>query len=57
MPIMPSKAGSNTWHIFFSVTVNGKLEYFKEEFEGSIKEAIFYEMQIRALAKDNCYLS
>jgi len=52
MPIMPSKTGPNTWLICYSVKVDGELKFVKEEFEGSIREAMFHEMQLRGLAKD-----
>jgi len=52
MPIMPSKTCANTWLICFSIKVDGELKYVKEEFVGSIKEAMLYEMQIRGLEKD-----
>jgi hypothetical protein len=52
MPIMPSNTGSNTWTICFSHKVNGELKFFKEEFVGSIREAMFLEMQLRGLARD-----
>jgi len=52
MPVMPLNSDSNTWLICFSHKVNGEYKLFKEEFVGTIKEAMFREMQLRGLAKD-----
>ena len=52
MPIMPIKTDSHTWLICFSYTLDGKSRFVKEEFTGSIREALFYEVQLRDLAKD-----
>jgi hypothetical protein len=54
MPIMPSKTAENTWNIYFSVKVDGEVRFVNEEFVGTIREALFYEMQLRGLAKDGC---
>lgn len=55
MPVMPLDRNSNTWLICFSHTVDGEHKFFKEEFVGTIREAMFYEMQLRGLAKDGIY--
>jgi hypothetical protein len=52
MPVMPLKIDSNTWLICFSHKVDGELKFYKKEFVGSIREALFHEMQLRGLAKD-----
>ena len=52
MPITPSKVSENTWNIKLCLKVDGKLRCINEEFVGSIKEAMFHEMQLRSLAKD-----
>jgi hypothetical protein len=52
MPVVPLNIETNTWLICFSHKVNGELKFFKEEFVGSIREAMFHEMQLRGLAKD-----
>jgi len=52
MPIMPLDSDSNSWLICFSYTLDGKCRFIKEEFVGSIREALFYEIQLRDLAKD-----
>ena len=52
MPVMPLDADTNTWLICFSHKVNGEYRYIKEEFVGTIREAMFHEMQLRGLAKD-----
>jgi hypothetical protein len=49
---MPSNTGPNTWNICFTIRVNGELKIVSEEFFGSIREAMFYEMQLRGLVKD-----
>lgn len=56
MPIMPSDKGSTTWIICFSKITDGELRYFREEFYGTIKDAMFHEMQIRGLINDGMYL-
>lgn len=55
MPIMPSDKGPTTWIIFFSKIIDGEKRHFKEEFTGTIKDAMFHEMQIRGLIKDGMY--
>jgi len=55
MPVMPLNAESNTWLICFSHKVNGEHKFFKEEFVGSIREAMFHEMQLRGLANDGIH--
>lgn len=52
MPLMPLNTDSNRWLICFSYIVDGTPKFFKEEFVGSIREAMFYEIQLRGLAKD-----
>lgn len=52
MPIMPLNADSSTWLICFAYKADGKEKFIKEEFVGSIREAMFYEMQLRDLARD-----
>jgi len=52
MPVMPLDTESNRWLICFSHKIDGEHKFFKEEFTGSIREAMFYEMQLRGLAKD-----
>jgi hypothetical protein len=52
MPVMPLNTDSNTWLICFSYKEDGELKFFKEEFVGSIREAMFHEMQLRDLTKD-----
>lgn len=56
MPVMPLNTDSKTWLICFSHKVNGEVKFFKEEFVGTIKEAMFREMQLRGLAKDGIQL-
>jgi len=53
MPVMPLNTDSNTWLICFSQNLDGKLTFFKEEFVGSIREAMFHEKQLRGLAKES----
>jgi len=55
MPVMPVNPDSNTWLICFSHKVDGELKFFREEFVGSIREAMFHEMQLRSLAKNSTY--
>lgn len=52
MPIIPSETELNTWNICFTTKVDGQLRVHKEIFVGSIREAVFYEMQLRGQAKD-----
>lgn len=52
MPVMPLNPDSKTWLISILHKVNGEDKLFKEEFVGTIKEAMFREMQLRGLAKD-----
>lgn len=55
MPVMPLNTDSNSWLICFSQKVDGELRFFQVEFVGSIREAMFHEMQLRDLAKDGIY--
>ena len=52
MPIMPSGTSGNTWKIYCAIKVNGEVKFIDEEFKGTIREALFYEMQLRGLVKD-----
>ena len=52
MPITPSKTAENTWNIKLCFRVNGELRCINEEFVGTIKEAMFHELQLRQMAKD-----
>jgi len=52
MPITPSKFDENTWDIKLCINVGGELRCIKEEFVGTIKEAMSYEAQLRGLVKD-----
>jgi hypothetical protein len=52
MPVLPLNPDSNTWLICFSYKVEGKSKFVKEQFVGSIREAMFHEMQLRSLARD-----
>lgn len=52
MSIMPLNSESNTWLICFSYRLCGESKFVKEEFVGSIKDALFHEVQLRDLAKD-----
>ena len=52
MSITPSNIAENTWDISFCFKVNGRLKCINEEFVGTIKEAMFHEMQLRDLARD-----
>jgi len=47
MPITPSKNSTNTWIISYSFTEDGEYKVLTEEFKGSIKDAMFYEKQLR----------
>ena len=52
MPITPSKNSTDTWIISYSFTEDGEYKVLTEEFKGSIKDAMFYEKQLReALSK------
>ena len=54
MPITPSKNGSNSWIISYSIKVDGDLKVFTEEFIGTIKDAMLHEKQLRkAAARSN----
>ena len=55
MPLMPLNNDSNRWLICFSHKVDGTPSFYKEEFVGSIREAMFYEIQLRGLAKDGIH--
>lgn len=50
MPITPSKNGSNSWLISFSIVENGDLKVFAEEFAGTIKDAMLREIELRKTA-------
>jgi len=50
MPITPSKTGSNSWIISYSIKVDGDLKIFTEEFIGTIKDAMLHEKQLRKAA-------
>jgi len=52
MPVLPQNTDSNTWLICFSHKVDGNTRFIKETFVGSIREAMFREMQLRGLARD-----
>jgi hypothetical protein len=52
MPVMPLDSSSNTWLICFSYKADGEIKYFRKEFTGTIREALFHEMQLRGLTKD-----
>ena len=52
MSITPSNIAQNTWNIKLCLKVDGQLRCINEEFVGSIKEAMFHEMQLRALTKN-----
>ena len=52
MPIIPSATELNTWNICFTTKVDGQLKVHKEIFVGSIRDAVFYEMQLRGQAKE-----
>lgn len=47
MPILPASKEQNTWLICFSVKVNGAVMFIREEFVGTVREAIRYEMDLR----------
>jgi len=48
MPIKPLKKDSiNTWLISYSFTKDGEHKVLTEEFEGTIKEAVFHEKLLR----------
>ena len=53
MAIIPSTTDPDTWNICFTTKVDGELIVHKNVFVGSIREAVFYEMQLRGQAKDN----
>jgi hypothetical protein len=52
MSITPSKIAENTWDIKLCFKVDGELRCIKEEFVGSIKDAMLHEKQLRGLARD-----
>ena len=54
MPIMPASKGRNKWLICFTLKIDGAVKFVKEEFQGTVREAMIHEMQLRGLAKDGC---
>jgi hypothetical protein len=53
MPILPSDSGTNAWKICFSIKVDGETRYVKEDFIGTIREAMSQEMRLRGQAKED----
>ena len=47
MPILPASKEQNTWLICFSVKANGVVMFIREEFVGTVRDAIRYEMDLR----------
>lgn len=52
MPIKPSQNRLNTWIISYSYKEDSELKVVTTEFEGTIKEAIFLEKQLRGLVRE-----
>jgi hypothetical protein len=51
MPILPASKEPNRWLICFTIKADGVVKFVKEEFRGTVREAIFQEMHLRNLAR------
>jgi len=54
MPIAPSKNSTNAWIISYSFIEDGEHKVLTEEFKGTIKDAMFYEKQLREALSKSC---
>ena len=53
MPIIPTGKEPTKWLICYSYNVDGSVMHVKEEFHGTVREAMLHEIWLRGLVRDS----